>query len=136
MGNRSAVVAQHRPDADLMITRATLALQRIRAVQQRDGVKSHDYRGHRCPCMGGGLNGFRALFSFNASAEDWYLVLTNGESLLSEIVTFNVYDRLLGLEHVPWNKRFKRATAEQKEAVANREKRVHHAEDRKPPGTP
>ena len=89
------------------------------------GLSLTTYRGHKCAMHGGGLNGFRALFSFMPEQKTGVIVLTNGESLLPEIVTFNAYDRLLSLDHVPWNKRFKEQQQKQKESAAEAEKKAY-----------
>jgi CubicO group peptidase (beta-lactamase class C family) len=87
------------------------------------GLTLTTYRGHRCVMHGGGLHGFTALFSFMPQQKTGIIVLTNGESLLPEVVTFNAYDRLLGLEHVAWTQRFKEQQQKQKESATEAEKK-------------
>ncbi len=87
------------------------------------GLRITTYRGHKLVSHGGGLGGFSAFFSFLPAEEIGVVVLTNSENPLPTIVTHNAYDRLLGLEHVPWSQRFKDQQQKQKESAAEAEKK-------------
>jgi len=108
-----------------MITRPPWLYPEFGPFSNGMGLSLSTYRGHSCAMHGGGLNGFRALLTFMPQQKTGIIVLTNGESLLPEIVSFNAYDRLLGLEHVPWNKRFKEEQQKQKESAAEAEKKAY-----------
>ncbi len=87
------------------------------------------YKGHLMIHHGGGIDGFTALVSFLPHDNLGMVVLSNlNGNTLPYFVTFNAYDRLLGKDQTPWDKRFKeildKAKAEreksQKEQDANR----------------
>lgn len=87
------------------------------------GLFLRTYRGHKLVSHGGGFDGFSAFFSFLPEEEIGVVVLTNSYNPLPNIVTFNAYDRLLGLEHVPWSQRLKERQQKQKESAAEAEKK-------------
>lgn len=87
------------------------------------GLYIQTYRGHRRVSHGGGLGGFRAALSFMPSHKSGVVVLTNTESPLNHMLALNVHDRLLGLEQVPWTRRFKEGLQKQKESAAEAEKK-------------
>lgn len=65
------------------------------------------YRGHKVVEHGGNIDGFSADLSFLPADKIGVVVLSNLDgNPLPEIVANNVYDRLLGLDQVPWNQRF------------------------------
>ena len=65
------------------------------------------YRGHKRIEHGGNLDGFSSLFTFLPEEKIGVVVLTNlDETPLPDVIAFNVIDRLLGMEQVPWSKRF------------------------------
>lgn len=88
------------------------------------------YRGHLFLSHGGGIDGFTALVSLMPKDNIGLVILTNlNGNPAPSIVAFNVYDRLLGLDHVPWNKRMKE---EQEKAKKEAEKaKKEKDEDRK-----
>ena len=66
------------------------------------------YRGHNLVWHNGGIDGFYALLSMLPDDHMGVVVLTNlphGET--PEVLAYNVYDRLLGLDPLPWFDRFK-----------------------------
>ena len=66
------------------------------------------YRGHLMLSHGGGIDGFTALVSLMPQDNMGLVLLTNlGGNPIPQIVAFNAYDRLLGLDQVQWNKRVK-----------------------------
>jgi CubicO group peptidase (beta-lactamase class C family) len=64
------------------------------------------YRGYRWVSHSGSLSGFNCTMSFMPAARLGVVFLTNvGGSPASLNVPLNAYDRLLGLEQVPWDER-------------------------------
>ncbi len=66
------------------------------------------YRGHKMVSHGGAIDGFTAHFSFMPRESLGVVVLTNlnaDRNAVPTIVTYNVFDRLLGLDQIPWNRR-------------------------------
>jgi CubicO group peptidase (beta-lactamase class C family) len=64
------------------------------------------YRGHKEVEHGGNIDGFSANLAFLPGDKIGVVVLTNlNGNPVPEIVTMNVFDRLLGLDQVPWNQR-------------------------------
>jgi len=81
------------------------------------------YRGHKLVSHGGAIDGFTAYFAFLPQDKIGAVVLTNLDSeknSLPSIVAYNVFDRLLGLDPVPWNQRYleEQKTATQQEEAA------------------
>lgn len=68
------------------------------------------YRGNEIVQHGGGIDGFISLLTFLPEKDIGIIVLTNksGNNPLPTIVTFDVIDRLLGLEPIDWNERFRK----------------------------
>jgi hypothetical protein len=65
------------------------------------------YRGHKLVSHGGAIDGFTASFGFLPQDRIGAVVLSNLDgNPLPTIVSCNVYDRLLGLDQVPWSERF------------------------------
>lgn len=65
------------------------------------------YRGHKEVDHGGNIDGFSAELAFMPNDKIGVVVLTNLDgNPLPGIVTDNVFDRLLGLDQVPWSQRF------------------------------
>ena len=73
------------------------------------GLGISTYRGHKIVSHGGAIDGFTSQFAFLPQEKIGVDVLTNldfdGNSLPG-IIAFNVFDRLLGLDPVPWNQRY------------------------------
>ncbi len=64
------------------------------------------YRGHKQVSHGGNIDGFSANLAFLPADKIGVVVLTNLEgNPAPAIVTNSIYDRLLGLDQVPWNQR-------------------------------
>jgi CubicO group peptidase (beta-lactamase class C family) len=85
------------------------------------------YRGHLLLSHGGGIDGFTALVALMPRDKIGLVILTNlNGTPIPRIIAYNVYDRLLGLAEVPWNKRIKdevdKAKAEAKKAEAEKDK--------------
>ena len=66
------------------------------------------YRGHTWIHHGGNIDGFSALVTFMPRDNMGMVILTNlNGTMCPDIVALNAYDRLLGLDQVPWSQRFK-----------------------------
>lgn len=66
------------------------------------------YRGHYLVHHGGNIDGFTALVTFMPQDNIGMIILSNqNASQLPTVVSYNVYDRLLGLDQIDWTKRFK-----------------------------
>ncbi len=77
------------------------------------------YRGHTLVHHGGNIDGFSTLVSFLPAENIGVVVLTNLDANpLGSILSYNVYDRLLGLAEVPWSKRNKEVAETVKAAGA------------------
>ena len=80
------------------------------------------YRGHLLLTHGGGALGLNALVSLLPRDHIGVVILTNMQGTpLRPIIMRNVYDRLLGLDQIPWDKRFK-AEQEEYKKVAEKAK--------------
>jgi CubicO group peptidase (beta-lactamase class C family) len=93
------------------------------------------YRGHLLIHHGGGIDGFISWVSFMPRDNMGLLVLTNSDSSpLTQIIGYNVYDRLLALEQIDWSKRFKeeRDKAKEAEEKAKKEKEADRKTNTKP----
>src|SRR5215470_6909980 len=89
------------------------------------------YRGHNLVWHNGGIDGFYALLSMLPDDHMGVVVLTNlPHGRTPEVLAYNVYDRLLGLDPLPWFDRYKEldAKAKKEEGEANKNKST----DRKP----
>ncbi|MGH9863563.1 MAG: serine hydrolase [Candidatus Acidiferrales bacterium] len=66
------------------------------------------YRGLKTVAHGGAIDGFLALLTFMPQEKIGAVVLTNlGSHLATSVLAYNIYDRLLGLQPVDWEGRFK-----------------------------
>jgi hypothetical protein len=66
------------------------------------------YRGHYLVHHGGNIDGFTALVTFMPQDNIGMVILSNqNASQVPTIVSYNVYDRLLGLDQIDWTKRLK-----------------------------
>ncbi len=78
-----------------------------------------DYRGHRVINHGGNIEGFSALISLMPEINTGIVVLTNSMNLLGYVISRNVYDRLLGLDHIDWNTHFRMLYSQIEKIYAN-----------------
>jgi CubicO group peptidase (beta-lactamase class C family) len=75
------------------------------------------YRGHKLVEHGGNLDGFSLEFTFLPEDRIGVIVLANlDQSRFRDALPFDVFDRALGLQPLPWNERF--VAREHKEAEA------------------
>jgi CubicO group peptidase (beta-lactamase class C family) len=81
------------------------------------------YRGHNLVWHNGGIDGFYALLSMLPDDHIGVVVLTNlAHGQTPEVLAYNVYDRLLGLDPLPWFDRFKELEAKGKQEEAKKNK--------------
>lgn len=69
------------------------------------------YRGHPVVSHGGGIDGFISSVAFLPRDNAGVVILTNGDrggNQVCSIIAYNVYDRILGLRQIPWDKRIKK----------------------------
>ncbi len=66
------------------------------------------YRGHLLTYHGGDLDGFHSQVSFMPQERIGVLVAVIGDhaAILYNLVSYNVYERLLGMDQTPWTKRW------------------------------
>src|SRR6202011_3938799 len=66
------------------------------------------YRGHYLVHHGGNIDGFSALVTFMPQDNIGMIILSNQNgSSLPGVVSYGVYDRLLGLDQIAWTARLK-----------------------------
>lgn len=75
------------------------------------GLAQTHYRGRLMVLHGGGIDGYTSQMTWMPAERLGVVVLTNSTSPASEIVTYSLYDRLLGLPPVDWNGRLLQAMA-------------------------
>jgi CubicO group peptidase (beta-lactamase class C family) len=65
------------------------------------------YRGHKLVTHGGAIDGFRSELAFLPNEKLGVVVFANLDgTAMPNVVVYNVLDRLLGLDQVPWNQRY------------------------------
>jgi metallophosphoesterase (TIGR00282 family) len=71
------------------------------------GRQTAAYRGHQIAYHGGALGGFFSQISYMPQDHIGVIVLVIGEhcSSLTDVVTYNAYERLLGMNETPWSQR-------------------------------
>ena len=71
------------------------------------GRQTASYRGHLMTFHGGDLPGFHSQVSFLANEKIGVIVLVIGDHAapLYNVVSYNVYERLLGMDQTPWSER-------------------------------
>ncbi|HLV98367.1 MAG TPA: serine hydrolase [Ktedonobacterales bacterium] len=71
------------------------------------GWSIEPYRGYPMVDHSGGIDGFRALTTLFPREHIGIVVLSNLSQLnIPEILTYNVFERLMGLDQTPWSERF------------------------------
>jgi hypothetical protein len=72
------------------------------------GRSTNSYRGHLLTSHGGDLDGFHSQVSFMPKERIGVLVAVIGDhaAILYNLVSYNVYERLLGMDQTPWTKRW------------------------------
>lgn len=76
------------------------------------------YRGHLLAYHGGDINGFHSQVSYLPQEKIGVVVFVIGDhcAALYNIVSWNVYERLLGLDQTPWSERFNEVRLKTKRA--------------------
>src|SRR5438552_130830 len=76
------------------------------------------YRGHKLVHHGGNIDGFSALVTFMPQDKIGMVILTNmNGSALPTVVSYNLYDRMLGLDPIAWTARLKDDEKKQRESA-------------------
>lgn len=98
-----------------MVVPGALPYKEVGHSQYGMGLGVGVYRGHKVVSHGGGIDGFTALLTFLPQDGIGMIILTNcGGSALPTVVARNIFDRLLGLDPIPWAERFKEQVKKQK----------------------
>jgi CubicO group peptidase (beta-lactamase class C family) len=94
------------------------------------GRSTASYRGHLLTYHGGDLVGFHSQISFMPQEKIGVIVFVIGDhcAKLYNIVGYNVYERLLGIDQTPWSDRL--SAARNKEKQADKEARAKSGTDR------
>lgn len=79
------------------------------------------YRGHRVITHSGGIDGFRCRVAMLPEVGVGAVVLTNGDTALPHVLTWELFDTLLGLEPAAWSRRDKADT--RREETQQRQRR-------------
>jgi CubicO group peptidase (beta-lactamase class C family) len=96
------------------------------------GRQTVSYRGHLLTFHGGDLPGFHSQVSFMPREHFGVIVLVIGDHAapLYNVVSYNVYERLLGMDQTPWSERRLAMRLKSKEAA--KQARAKAGEDRVP----
>jgi len=96
------------------------------------GRQTASYRGHLLTFHGGDLPGFHSQVSFMPREHFGVIVLVIGDHAapLYNVVSYNVYERLLGMDQTPWSER--RLAMRLKSKEAGKQARAKAGEDRVP----
>ena len=87
------------------------------------------YRGHYLVHHGGNIDGFSALVTFMPQDNIGMVILTNQNgSSAPAVVSYNVYDRMLGLDQIDWTKRFKEQQEKGKSSAEDAKKKGYTAQ--------
>ncbi|MFN7993328.1 MAG: serine hydrolase [Bryobacteraceae bacterium] len=88
------------------------------------GLFINTYRGHKHVNHGGNLDGFSLQLSFLPNDGVGVVILTNLDgTFLRDLVPLEVYDRLLGLEHIDWVERYRTIERKAREQELNADKK-------------
>jgi hypothetical protein len=100
------------------------------------GRWTSSYRGHLLTYHGGDIDGFHAQICFMPRERIGVIVFVIGDhcATLYNTISYNVYERLLGLSQTPWSDRWLDVRAKGKKA--SREARAKAGEDRVPDTKP
>ena len=99
------------------------------------GLGVGSYRGHKTVAHGGGIDGFTALLTFLPQDRIGMILLTNmSGTALTGALAYSLYDRLLGLEPIPWSARFKEM--QEKGKAAEEAAKAHGLTPQKPDTRP
>jgi hypothetical protein len=88
------------------------------------GLFIETYRGHKHVQHGGNLDGFSLELSFLPNDGIGVVVLTNLDgTFLRDLVSYEVYDRLLGLSSIDWVQRFREIERKGRDQELNADKK-------------
>lgn len=100
------------------------------------GRQTGSYRGHLLAYHGGDLNGFHSQVSFMPRERIGVIVFVIGDhcAILYNIVSYNVYERLLDMDQTPWSDRWLAIRKKSKQAgkEARAKAGAEHVPDTKP----
>src|SRR2546421_1496614 len=112
--SENQVTQMHAPH---MIAPVTFPFPEIPIVNYGLGWFVEPYRGHVIVEHGGNIDGFSSLVTLLPEHNIGVAVLTNLDGIpVPNILTYNICDRLLGLDEVAWSERFKKFWIAFKEA--------------------
>jgi CubicO group peptidase (beta-lactamase class C family) len=95
------------------------------------GWAIQSYRGHRYVWHNGGIDGFYTLLALLPDDHLGVIVFTHRlDRAAAEVLARNVFDRMLGMQPVDWDQRYREASAKAKAAGAEEVKKI--AAERKP----
>jgi len=108
------LVQMHRPQITMSYP---FQYQEIGDVSYGLGWVVTSYRGHSYVWHNGGIDGFYALVSLLPQENVGVVILTNMDNgdRIPELVTYHIFDQMLGLNQVPWTERFKEEAEKQKQ---------------------
>jgi CubicO group peptidase (beta-lactamase class C family) len=105
---KAALHEMHKPVSIMPMTPAIVWSQypEVAHIAYALGWGVWSYRGHSMVWHTGGIDGFISCTSYMPNDDFGVIVLTNlGENSWATVVAMNVYDRLLGLDQLPWSTR-------------------------------
>jgi CubicO group peptidase (beta-lactamase class C family) len=112
--SENQVAQMHAPQ---MVAPVTFPFPEIPISSYGLGWFVEPYRGNMMTEHGGNINGFSSLVTLLPEQNLAVVVLTNLDgNPVPNILTYNICDRLLGLDEVTWNERFKKFWTAFKEA--------------------
>ena len=82
------------------------------------GRHTASYRGHLLTFHGGAINGFHSQVSFMPREKIGVVtfIIGNHCAMLRDVISYNIYERLLGLDHTPWGVRMLDIVSKAKQA--------------------
>ena len=82
------------------------------------GRQLHSYRGHLLTRHGGAIRGFHSQISYLPIDQIGVIVLVIGDhcAALPDIISYAIYERLLGMDQTPWSERWLEVTHHEKKA--------------------
>jgi CubicO group peptidase (beta-lactamase class C family) len=132
----SVANAEQMQAPQMVMPAATVQYDELGAASYGMGFVVSTYRGEKLVQHGGGIDGFISLLSFLPKRRIGVIVLTNfsGVNPVTQIVTNNVFDRLLAMEPVDWNGRLREQV--RKARAAQDSSRASRYANRKPGTSP
>lgn len=94
------------------------------------------YRGHLLTKHGGNIDGFHSQLSFLPQANLGVIVFVIGDhcAVLADVLTYNLYERFLGLSQTPWSERW--LAVRRKDKAAGKEARAKAGAEQVPNTNP